>query len=302
MATELITRTAATPAPVFRDKRLTAAAVEILSLYDSEGSTFKEASNAAAAAVESFNKKAAEILGKVALEKSYEKDGFKDVKDFAVRGLSFDPRKVYTLISAGKVYNDPNAPESLKSLSPANYEAVKSVGYEALKAAAEEGVDFSAMTQKELKQYAADHKPVKKPQKPRILPTYDATIYGSGKTFYGFLQADLETALRETIDPEDPAAVECVALPSHEEELPLMAGTLPQKVKVLRYAYIGNGKVKVLELRPHDAAKEAAAAEAARTCEMLRAMVKNGLTPEKAAEILGVAPEFAAEVAARAEE
>ena len=298
MSTELITRNAAAPAPVFKDKRLTAAAAELISLYEKEGASFKEASLNAAAAVDTFNRKAAEILGKVAAEKSYEKDGFKDVKDFAVRGLSFDARKVYTLIAAGRVYNDKEAPEALKKLSPANYEAIKAVGYDALKAAAAEGTDFASMTQKELKEYAASHKADKKPSKPRVLPTYDAHIYGSSRTFYGLLQADLELTIRNELSPDKPDEVECLSIPSYEEELPLLSGALPQKVKVTRFLYIGNGRTLVLELRPHDAARANAeklkAAEKAKEADMFRAMVKNGLAPEKAAEILGMSEEEAA--------
>lgn len=284
---ELITRTTAAPVKTFKDPRLNAAAEKLVKLYNKTETNFTKARDAAAAAVESFNREAAVILGKIAAEESYKLDGYKDVKDFAVNGLNFDPRKVYTLVSAGKVYNAEGIPDTIKALSPDNYEAVKSVGLEHLKKAAAEGVDFSAMTQKELKEYAAAHR-ADKPHKPKVMPLFDVTLYGSDKTRHGRAQADVETEIREAINPDAPDSVECVKLPSIKEPLPLVSGSLPQEIEVKRFLYIGNGIARVYEFRPvtkqkGEKAKKADEARAA----MIQRMKDNGLTDEQIANIIG---------------
>lgn len=284
---ELITRTTAAPVKTFKDPRLNAAAEKLVKLYSKTETNFTKARDAASAAVESFNREAAVILGKIALEESYKLDGYKDVKDFAVNGLNFDPRKVYTLVSAGKVYNAEGIPDTIKALSPDNYEAVKAVGLDHLKKAAAEGVDFSAMTQKELKEYAAAHK-ADKPHKPKVMPLFDVTLYGSDKTRHGRAQADVETEIREAINPDAPDSVECVKLPSVKEQLPLVSGSLPQEIEVRRYLYIGNGIARVYEFRPvtkqkGEKAKKADEARAA----MIQRMKDNGLTDEQIANIIG---------------
>lgn len=284
---ELITRNVTAPVRTFKDARLNDAAQKLVKLHEKSTTSFTKAYNTAAAAVETFNREAAVIFGKIAEEKSYTLDGFKDVKDFAVNGLNFDSRKAYTLVSAGKLYNDPEAPESLKALSPDNYEAVKAVGIDNLKKAAAEGVDFSAMTQRELKEYAAEHK-AEKPHKTKVMPLFDVTLYGSDKTRHGRSQADVETEIREAINPEAPDSVECVKLPSVKEQLPLVSGTLPQEIEVKRYLYIGNGVARVYEFRPvtkqkGEKAKKADEARAA----MIQRMKDNGLTDEQIAAIIG---------------
>ena len=284
---ELITRTTAAPVKTFKDPRLNAAAEKLVKLYSKTETNFTKARDAAAAAVESFNREAAVILGKIALEESYKLDGYKDVKDFAVNGLNFDPRKVYTLVSAGKVYNAEGIPDTIKALSPDNYEAVKAVGLDHLKKAAAEGVDFSAMTQKELKEYAAAHK-ADKPHKPKVMPIFDVTIYGTDKVFHGHNSADMETALREMISPESPDAVEVVKLPSIKEQLPLISGTLPQEREVRRFLYIGNGRAIVAEFRPAVKEKSEKAKKADKDrADMIQRMRDNGLTEEQIKAIIG---------------
>mgnify|MGYP003293277471 CR=1 FL=1 len=284
---ELITRTNTTPVKTFKDPRLNAAAEKLVKLYNKTETNFSKARDAAAAAVESFNREAAVILGKIAAEESYKADGFKDVKDFAVNGLNFDPRKVYTLVSAGKVYNAEGIPETIKALSPDNYEAVKAVGLEHLKKAAAEGVDFSAMTQKELKEYAAAHK-ADKPHKPKVMPLFDVTLYGSDKPRHGRAQADVETEIREAINPDAPDSVECVKLPSIKEQIPLVSGTLPQEREVRRYLYIGNGIARVYEFRPAVKEKSEKAKKADKDrADMIQRMRDNGLSEEQIKAIIG---------------
>lgn len=284
---ELITRNVSKPVPTFKDARLTAAADKLVKLYDKSSVNLSKARDAAAAAVASFNREAALILGKVAEEKSYTLDGFKDVKDFAVRGLSFDAHKAYTLVAAGKLYMDKEAPEALKRLSPDNYEAVKSVGLEHLKEATAAGVDFAGMTQKQLKEYAACHKPEKK-HKSTVLPLFDVTLYGSDKTRHARSQADVETEIREGINPDAPDTVECVKLPSYKEQLPNLSGSLPVEIEVKRFLYIGNGIARVYEFRPLQKAKSEKAKKAdADRDAMVERMRKLGLSEEDIAKIVG---------------
>lgn len=284
---ELITRTNAAPIKTFKNPALKAAADKLVNLYNKAQGTYAKAYDTAAAAVENFNREAAIILGKIASEESYKEDGFKDVKDFAVNGLNFDARKVYTLVAAGKVYNAEGIPETIKALSPDNYEAVKSVGLDHLKKAAAEGVDFSAMTQKELKEYAAAHK-ADKPRKPKIMPLFDVTLYGTDKTRHGWSQADVEAEIRESINPDAPDSVECLKLPSIKEPLPTLSGTLPQEREVRRYLYIGNGIARVYEFRPAVKEKSEKAKKADKDREaMIQRMRDNGLTEEQIVAIIG---------------
>ena len=284
---ELIIRDVNAPVKAFKDARLNAAAKKLMDLYDKTESSFSKAREAATTAVQTFNREAAIIFGKIAEEKSYTLDGFKDVKDFAVNGLNFDSRKAYTLVAAGKLYNDLEAPATLKALSPDNYEAVKAVGLDELKKAAAEGVDFSAMTQKELKEYAASHK-ADKSHKPKVMPLFDVTLYGSDKVRHGRAQADVETEIREAINPDAPDTVECIKLPSVKEQLPLISGNLPQEIEVRRYLYIGNGISRVYEFRPVQKVKgeKAKKADKARAA-IIQRMKDNGLTDEQIANIIG---------------
>lgn len=284
---ELITRDTNAPVRTFKDPRLNAAAEKLTKLYSKAQGTYTKAYDTAAAAIETFNRDAAVILGKIAAEESYKEDGFKDVKDFAVNGLNFDPRKVYTLVAAGKVYNAEGIPETIKALSPDNYEAVKAVGLEHLKKAAAEGVNFSAMTQKELREYAAAHK-ADKPHKTKVMPLFDVTLYGSDKTRHGRAQADVETEIREGINPDAPDSVECIKLPSIKEQIPLISGTLPQEREVRRYLYIGNGIARVYEFRPAVKEKSEKAKKADKDrADMIQRMRDNGLNEEQIKSILG---------------
>ncbi len=284
---ELITRTTAAPVRTFKDARLNAAAEKLLKLHSKSAGTISKAYETASSALQNFNREAAEILGKVAAEKSYTLDGFKDIKDFAINGLNFDPRKVYTLVSAGAMYNAENVHENVKALSPDNYEAVKSVGLEALNAAAADGVDFASMTQKQLKEYAAEHKP-DKPRKPRVMPLFDITIYGTDKVLSGYNSADMETALREMISPESPDSVEVLKLPSLKEPVENLSGDMPVEREVKRFLYMGNGRTLVAEFRPAVKLKTEKARKADKDrADMIQRMRDNGLSEEQIAAIIG---------------
>ena len=284
---ELITRTNTAPIKVFKDPRLNEAAQKLVKLHERKSKDFGKAKEEAQKAVESFNREAGAILGKIALEESYKADGFKDVKDFAVNGLYLDPRQVYTLVSFGKMYNDPEVPESIKGMTPDNFDAVKSVGIEHLKEAAEAGVDFSSMTQRELKEYAKEHKP-DKPNKPKVMPIFDVSIYGTDKVFHGHNSADMETALREMISPDAPDSVEVLKLPSIKESLPLISGSLPQEREVRRFLYIGNGRAIVAEFRPAVKEKSEKAKKADKDrADMIQRMRDNGLSEEQIRAIIG---------------
>ena len=284
---ELIIRNTTTPIKTFKDARLNEAAQKLVKLHEKQSKSFGKAKEEAQKAVETFNREAGAILGKIAMEESYKQDGFKDVKDFAINGLYLDPRKVYTLVSYGKMYHDPEVPESIKGMTPDNFDAVKSVGIKHLKEAAESGVDFSSMTQKELKEYAKEHRQ-DKPHKPKVMPIFDVTIYGTDKVFHGHNSADMETALREMISPEAPDSVEVVKLPSIKEQLPLISGSLPQEREVKRFLYMGSGRAIVAEFRPavKEKSEKAKKADQARA-DMIERMKANGLTDEQIANIIG---------------
>ena len=145
MSNAIITITELTPATSrkFKDPRLADATKRIATIYTD-----------AAKFVDTKNREIASILAEVMEAKSYEKDGFKSVGDYAKEVFGINRQNAYSLASAGKVYNDKNAPEALKSMSPSKLAEVAKVPTETLNKAIADGKITAETTQKELRDFA----------------------------------------------------------------------------------------------------------------------------------------------------
>lgn len=163
MSNAIITITELTPATSrkFKDPRLTEATKRISAIYTD-----------AAKFVDTKNREIASILAEVMEAKSYEKDGFKSVGDYAKEVFGINRQNAYSLASAGKVYNDKNAPAALKSMSPSKLAEVAKVPTEALNKAIADGKITAETTQKDLRDFASSVSA--KPNKVEVLDSYTA--------------------------------------------------------------------------------------------------------------------------------
>ena len=163
MSNAIITITELTPATSrkFKDPRLTEATKRIAAIYTD-----------AAKFVDTKNREIASILAEVMEAKSYEKDGFKSVGDYAKEVFGINRQNAYSLASAGKVYNDQNAPAALKAMTPSKLAEVAKVPTETLNKAISDGKITAETTQKDLRDFASSV--TAKPDKVEILNNYPA--------------------------------------------------------------------------------------------------------------------------------
>lgn len=170
MSKELITMDALTIAEQtqFKDKRLAAATAKIVKLYN-ETSVY----------VERKNREFASILSTVKTEKSYEKDGFKSVAEYANTVFGISRSNAYALASAGDIYNSDKAPEEVKQLSPSKLAEVANVPPEKLSADIKAGTISASTTQKDLREYAKTAAPQSE-DVPKVLPQYTARLVWGG--------------------------------------------------------------------------------------------------------------------------
>lgn len=166
MSKELITMEALTVAQKssFKDARLANATNKIVKLY-SEAATY----------VEKKNREFAAILSTVKAEKSYEKDGFKSVADYANTVFGISRSNAYALASAGDVYNDAKAPAEIKALSPSKLAELVNVPTDKLAEDIKAGTISVETTQKDLREYAKTAAPQSE-DKPTVLPQFTARL------------------------------------------------------------------------------------------------------------------------------
>lgn len=145
----------------FKDPRLAEATKKIAVIY-TDATKF----------VDTKNREIASILAEVMEAKSYEKDGFKSVGDYAKEVFGINRQNAYSLASAGKVYNDKNAPEALKAMSPSKLAEVAKVPAETLNKAISDGKITANTTQKELRDFATTA--TAKTDKVEVLNNYTA--------------------------------------------------------------------------------------------------------------------------------
>ena len=163
MSNSIISITELNPATSrkFKDPRLAEATKKIAAIYTD-----------AAKFVDAKNREIASILAEVMDAKSYEKDGFKSVGDYAKEVFGINRQNAYCLAAAGKVYNDKNAPAALKSMTPSKLAEVAKVPADTLKKAIDDGKITADTTQKALREFAAAA--TDKPDKVEVLNNYTA--------------------------------------------------------------------------------------------------------------------------------
>lgn len=103
---------------------------------------------------EDKNRTLASILAEVKVKELYKDDGFSSVADYAEATFGIKRANAYTLASAGEVYNDKQASEKVKALSPSKLFEVINVPKDELEKDMEEGIISADTTQKDLREYA----------------------------------------------------------------------------------------------------------------------------------------------------
>lgn len=149
--------------PTFEDERLSKATQRIIAIY-----------NDAAKYADAKNREIAKILGDVADKKAYEKDGFKSVADYASKIFGIASNNAYALARAGKIYNDKNAHEELKAMTPSKLAELNSVDQKDIEEALNSGKITRDTTQKALREFAEKAKSDKEGEKPVVLDTFTA--------------------------------------------------------------------------------------------------------------------------------
>lgn len=147
----------------FKDDRLAKATQRITAIY-----------NDAAQYAETKNREIAKILGDVAEKKAYEKDGFKNVADYANKIFGIATQNAYALARAGKVYNDKEAHPELQAMTPSKLAELNAVDNKVLTEALEKGTINHESTQKALREFAEGAKGAKEADNPTVLDPFTA--------------------------------------------------------------------------------------------------------------------------------
>lgn len=147
--------------PDFQDKHLLKATKQIISIY-------QDAANYAT----TKNHEIAKILGEVAEKKSYEKDGFNSVADYAYQTFGIARQNAYVLANAGKVYNDDSKHAELHAMTPSKLAELANVDEKILTEALNTGKIDHNKTQKELREFATSTKKSNDGEKVVIVDEY----------------------------------------------------------------------------------------------------------------------------------
>lgn len=167
----------------------------------------------AGAAVEDVRRKQATAIGKLTHEVIREA-GFKTLSDLckAVDLCDQSKQTLSQLSAAGRVYNDPEAPENLKALSPSKLGQMGVLirdkdAYTSLKNAASAGEVNGDMTLDSVKSYVEAHRPVTA----KVLPTFGAKVNGE------YIKESGEIAFKTVSDWLDWFPGEVVKLPENAQ-------------------------------------------------------------------------------------
>lgn len=148
----------------FKDPRLAAATSKIVKLYSDT-----------AAYVEKKNREFAEILSTVKKEKSYEKDGFKSVAEYAEKTFGISRSNAYALAAAGDFYTDKSTPEEVKAFTPSKLAELANVPKKTIAAAIKSGEISTTTSQKDLRDFAKANSG-KESTEAKVLPQYTARL------------------------------------------------------------------------------------------------------------------------------
>ena len=191
-------------------------------------------------------RKQAEVLDRVLRGKLYEKDGFKNIKEFADSiGMSGGKSAASQLAKSGNVYNDKKAPKALSELPPYVLCELPTSDTELRKAIYEEAEKnpdkFKGMSQSAAREYRAELKSTQ-PQKGKPVATFYALLNGEPiMDEYGQRISDIPDGWKVTLDGY---GSECIKLPNGkykpEDSKPLMP----------RFVVIAEGKAELVCLFP----------------------------------------------------
>lgn len=162
--------------PTFKDERLNKATERITEIY-----------NDALKFADTKNREISKILADVMTNKAYEKDGFKSVAEYANMTFGINRQNAYALATAGKVYNDSKAPDTLKAFSPSKLAELAKVDTKALENALNDGTISADTTQKDLREFAKKAKEEKDKGKgkgkgkAKVVDTYTVSLLPSFK-------------------------------------------------------------------------------------------------------------------------
>lgn len=223
-----------TTARQFTDPRLAKHTERIIHIYK-DAQTFADKKN----------REIASILSTIKTEKSYEKDGFLSVADYAEKTFSIKRAQAYSLAAAGDVYNDTKASELMKSLTPSKLAELASVKPEIVESALKSGEISPSTSQADLRTFAARQKPEEK--KVEIAPHFTAhavndaqlepVLSGVQNTldyFHNFVKESVAFSLQA-----DPETIEVHKLPAVKVE--------NSSAKVERYLYLTRCSATVVE-------------------------------------------------------
>lgn len=198
----------------FKDKNLLRATKQIISIY-------KDAASYAT----TKNQEIAKILGEVAENKSYEKDGFNSVADYAYQTFGIARQNAYSLANAGKVYNDDSKHTELRSMTPSKLAELANVDEKTLTEALNTGKIDHNTTQKELRDFAISVKKSREGETTVVLDTFTACPcvpsisekeldnFLSPKIFDEWDDIFTQYVTENTPDYCDPSSVEVIKLP-----------------------------------------------------------------------------------------
>lgn len=229
----------------FKNKELQEATARIASIYQD-----------AAKFAETKNREIASILANIMDKEAYKDDGFRSVGDYAHEVFGLNKQNAYALAAAGKIYNDENASEVLKSMTPHKLAEVSRVDRKELDKAIEDGTISPETSQKDLRAFAAAVKDKEAPAK--VVPQFtahpcqafiseqDADTYSLPKTIEEW--DDFFTDRLTDMQPSRP--VEAIKLP----KATIIAST-GKEIKYARRLYVSDLFSLVVEFHPYAAPK-----------------------------------------------
>lgn len=215
----------------FADKRLEAATAKIVKLY-----------NDTAKYVDAKNREFSKILSQIKTEKSYEKDGFKSVADYAETIFGLSRSNAYALAAAGDIYNDTQMPAEVKALTPSKVAELANVPKDKLEQGIKDGDIAPDKTQKDLREFAKKATATAEPET-KVLERYTVRLVAGvvrEEDYEDFntprdMDAWHEHIKQHIIDTESPSrAPEIIKLPKSAP----YTTPLSDKKTVTRYLFI----------------------------------------------------------------
>lgn len=112
----------------------------------------------------------ATLFATIAEKELYKDDGFKSVSEFGEKIFHYGKSMVSLYVNAGKIYNNDESPEFLKTLSPFSLQEIKNIPTDTIMDAVESGELSSTPTQAALRKFAQDYKAEN--AEPKVVDTY----------------------------------------------------------------------------------------------------------------------------------